>query len=125
MPSEKDDIKFDKLSDFRRSDYIPKNCIIALGQCIYYIISSDNISASFKNYILDIAFDLYFDLKHDSYSTALINSIKEGGNILSYKGDKSYVDQVIDAYDKIDKPKYTQKNTYEKRDKEIKQVLNI
>lgn len=45
---------------------IPKSSIIALGFSLEDILSAENISERFKQYLMDIVFRLYFELRKDS-----------------------------------------------------------
>ncbi len=90
LPLDQENIKLDSTNASYNNGNIPKSSILALGSCIYTILTSDKITEHFKNYIMDIVYRLYFDLRNIpallDYSVVLRNAVKQGG---SYKRSNS------------------------------------
>ncbi len=67
---------------------IPKSSILALSQCGYLVLQSEHITERQKGDLLDMVFDLYFELrssgKFDAYARVLLSSVAQGK---SYRSD--------------------------------------
>lgn len=66
-----------------QNDNIPKSSIIALCDAGRVILESDNLTSEFKNYLMNIVFKSYFELKASAktadYATVLREGLRRGG----------------------------------------------
>lgn len=81
---------------------IPKSAMLALCACARHVLQSDNLTVRFKNYLVDIVFWLYFDLRskpklHD-YATVLGRAISQGGTYRP-RDDRKYQSALIAAFE--------------------------
>lgn len=77
---------------------IPKSSILALSDCAYYVAVSQHVGSRLKNTLLNMVFELYFDLrssgKFDNYATVLLTAISK---YKSYRRDQAQYHEVIAA----------------------------
>jgi hypothetical protein len=61
---------------------IPKSSILALSDCLYSVLQSENIGTRVKRCLTNMAFKLYFDLrlsgKFDGYAAVLLTAMTRG-----------------------------------------------
>ena len=83
LPPEQDNIKMQSPLANHENANIPKSSVLVLGQVVKQILAADTVSDYFKQYIMDIVFRQYFNLratvKTRPYADAFINSIMKGG----------------------------------------------
>lgn len=83
---------------------IPKSAVLALAQCVRYVLESDNLGEQFQRYLLDIIFHLYFELKGSKngapYAVVLLAALKEGGTWKPHD-DTVYEDRLADAFNEL------------------------
>jgi hypothetical protein len=90
----------------RRADHengnIPKSSILALSQCARHILVSESIDQKLKQYLMDIIFRLYFDLREngnfDNYAEVLTNALSQGG-FYRPRSDDKYHRALVDAFE--------------------------
>lgn len=109
LPETQENIVLDNISTQHENGNIPKSSILALGQCLHHILTSQMITTNFKNYIASIAFKLYFDLQISDrtkpFSEVLKLSLKHGG--FNLYGDYTYYSScLITAFSVFDKIPY-------------------
>jgi len=88
---------------------IPKSSMLALGQVTKYILTSDIVADKFKQYIMDIVYRRYFDLRKvdntRKYAEALINAIRCGG-FRMLDVPKVYSQILLGTFEAFDKVPY-------------------
>jgi len=74
---------------------IPKSSILALSECSRLVLTSDNLTDRIKNYLLDMVFQVYFDLrlqgKFCDYAKVLGNALAQGGTFKSHHDEKYHL----------------------------------
>jgi len=109
LPKNQENIKLENSAATHQNDNIPKSSILALGYCIKKILKSDKFHQNFKNYIIEIVFYLYLQLKEISessdYAKALLNAMKAGG-IRMMSRDPIYIETLTDSLSSLDQIKY-------------------
>jgi len=120
LPSDQENIQLESLGADHENGNIPKSCMIALGEITKHLLVTDKLNDNFKQYIMDIIYHRYFELKKNentcNYAQAFINSIRSGGHEmldipLTYK--KELFDK-LNGFDQIPYIEYS---------KELKRLL--
>jgi len=101
MPKSQSNSILESTSLTNENGNIIKSSIITLGQCIQALLATEKMPIEFKDYMLAIAFDIYFDLKScqdtADYSDLIILSILCGG--AKYPNVKEeHIGQVISSF---------------------------
>lgn len=88
---------------------IPKSSMLALGQVTKQIILSNMVSDRFKQYIMDIVYRRYFDLrkvtKTKPYAEALLNAVRCGG-FRMIDAPVEYSQILLDTFEGFDRVPY-------------------
>lgn len=81
IPSNQENIQLESTAAIHENGNIPKSSILALGDCLCTILSSEKLTDQFKKYLLGIVLRLYLQLRgtHPHYAKALLLSVKSGG----------------------------------------------
>lgn len=83
IPLDQENVVLENTSLNHENGNIPKSSMLALGQVTKKILTSNTISDRFKQYIMDIVYSRYFDLKRvhatKAYAEALLNAVRLGG----------------------------------------------
>lgn len=91
------------------SKNIPLSSCIALGQCLRFVLGSEAVDNRFKQYLLNIIFRLYFDLrKHNEtlgYAVFLRTALRRGGPY-EQQNDEAYRAYLITAFQRHDQIPY-------------------
>jgi hypothetical protein len=70
---------------------IPKSAILALGECVRFVLESDGIAERQKGALVNMVFNLFFDFREAhgfaDYAETLLDSLRYGGPHLSKLGD--------------------------------------
>lgn len=86
---------------------IVASSILAIGQCIFIIADTEKIPLKFKRYLIEIVYDLYFNIKlphidaDEKYAQLLLKSLVMGGREF-HKGEADYNSLVLDTLLHID-----------------------
>lgn len=83
VPSKQANVILHSIDNLHDNGNIPKSSIIDLGFSLERILLAENISERFKQYLMDIVFRLYFELRKDSvtedYGKVLFSVLKGKG----------------------------------------------
>ncbi len=106
LPADQENIRLDDSALRGNTANIIQSSILALGRCIYTVSSSTNIPESFKKYLIEGVFSLYFDIRiwsnvNQKYAGLLLESLLKGGHQFCEK-DESYNGLVLDTLLHID-----------------------
>jgi len=106
LPADQENIQLDDSALRGNTANIIQSSILALGHCIYTVSSSTNIPESFKKYLIEGIFSLYFDIRiwsrvNQKYADLLLESLLKGGQQF-YKKDEDYNSLVLDTLLHID-----------------------
>lgn len=80
---------------------IPKSSILALGRSSRHVLESDHIKDVQKRYLMDMVFNLYFDLKEsgfEGYATVVLATLSRSG-FYSPRSDPKYRAALIRAFE--------------------------
>lgn len=120
IPSTQENVVLNSQDTENENGNIPKSTILALCRCFRFILSSKNISAEFKNYLLDSLFSLYFDIRvledYKGYAEVLKNALIQGGEYYMGKNRKDYIEQIVIAFNSFDSIPYNHEHVKEFRD---------
>ena len=104
-----ENIALETTSAAHENGNIPKSSMLALGQIVKLILTSNRVSCRFKKYITDMIYRRYFELMKKtetaSYAKALINSVLCGGfsmNNISHE----YVQCLLNTFERFDRIPY-------------------
>jgi hypothetical protein len=101
LPEEKPNFQIHKNNLETENSSILKCCILCLGRSIGSIVTCKSISLKFKKYILEMFFNLYFDMRvlvgKEICSQVLLNSVINQGSGYR-KIDESYIGTIISAF---------------------------
>jgi hypothetical protein len=88
---------------------IQKSSMLTLGQVLKYILNSPKVSDDFKQYIMNVVYAKYFELrsidKAKKYSDMFLDAIRYGGNDYSEFSDP-YNNILLDTFEEFDKVPY-------------------
>lgn len=91
-------------SNHHENGNIPKSSLIALGFSLEYLLFTENISERFKEYLMDIVFRFYFELRKDplteDYGKVLF-SILKGQGMFDKRGFREAVMEYFNRFDKV------------------------
>jgi hypothetical protein len=80
---------------------IVKSAIIALGECSWFILNGNELGEKFQDYLMDIIFELYFELRKSArsepYANVLALAVNYGG-ALSRRNDHTYHDELLRSF---------------------------
>ena len=120
IPSSQDNVILKSQDTENENGNIPKSTILALCRCFRFILNSENISPEFKNFLLDILFSLYFDIRiledYKGYAEVLKIALIQGGEYYLGKNRESYIEQIIIAFNSFDSIPYNHEYVKEFRD---------
>jgi len=79
VPSDQANVKLKRADDEHENGNIPKSSIIAFSQSLYTVLVSERIGERTKASIVDMAFEIYFDLrasgKFDGYAESMLKAL--------------------------------------------------
>jgi hypothetical protein len=109
IPLDQENVVLKSVDTDYENGSIPKHSILVLVECVRHILLANAISRRLKQYIMDIVFMLYFDLRKqpglEDYASVLVLTIKQGG-LYRRRNDDAYRSQVIQCFSEHDKLKY-------------------
>jgi hypothetical protein len=102
VPADQPNIVLRSTNTNHENGNIPKSSILALSQCCRSLLESQDVGDTFKRYLMDIVFELYFELrsshKLEQYAMVLRSAISQGG-FYSRKSDDAYRSALIVAFE--------------------------
>jgi hypothetical protein len=109
LPKDQSNIALQNTTPDNENNNIPKSSLIALGQCLGYVLCAENIHDKLKHDILKGVFSLYFNLvvmEAGGYAEVLLQILKQGKNnppecLYIYK---TQVEEAYKSFDKIPIP---------------------
>jgi hypothetical protein len=109
--ADRDDISIESESSAHENNNIPKSSIISMGECYWRIFVQREIPLGFKQYMLSIILNLYFELKKlnaDRLANVLLESIKYAGGGLRREEDLIvFVQEYFqESFDKVPHRRY-------------------
>ena len=108
-PVDQTNVVLEAVDGIHQNDNIPKSSIIVLTQCIRFILESGDVSDTFKKYLIDIVFELYFDLRASErmadYAKVLLMTLRYRSSI-DRDPDRQFLEQLSIYYRSLDKVHY-------------------
>jgi hypothetical protein len=109
LPPDQQNVKMEDASLNHDNGNIIKSSILAFGQCLKYVLSSDKFTQDFKAYICQIGFRLYFELHASPYakvfSDVLLLSMIKGG--IQFSTETQEIKEALrEAFAQFDKIPY-------------------
>ncbi len=106
-PVDQANVVLEAVDGEHQNDNIPKSSIIVLSQCIRFILESGDVSETFKQYLIDIVFQLYFDLRASErmadYSKVLLITLRYRYS-MDRDPDRQFIEQLgifFRSFDKV------------------------
>jgi len=107
IPRDQANIVLQRISVEHENDNIPKSSILALGNCLRIALEAPSFPDSFKRYLAEIAYSLYFrvrtECRRDDYARVLLMAIRAGGPAFSGRPASVYRTQLAEAWARFDK----------------------
>lgn len=95
LPEDQENVVLESTNFIHENGNIPKSSIMSLVNTLYEIVTSDNLEGRFKDYMAQIVFRNYLELRrienHSRYTNFFLSAILQGGwyerkNIVEYRG---------------------------------------
>lgn len=109
IPLNQENVVLENTSANHENGNIPKSSMLALGQITKQILTSNIVSDRFKQYIMDMVYRRYFDLRKvdatKDYAEALLNSVRCGG-FRMIDAPIEYTQTLLDTFESFDRIPY-------------------
>lgn len=83
VPGDQGNVRLGSMRADHENGNIPKSSILALGECVRPVLESNELGEDFQDYLMDIAFRLYFELSESEegaqFAVVLGNALRQGG----------------------------------------------
>ena len=83
VPQTQANVKLKSTRADHENGNIPKSSILALSECSRFVLESDYIGSRQKQYLMNMVFEMYFDLRSskdfEEYAVALRTAVSQGG----------------------------------------------
>ncbi len=110
VPPDQSNVRLESTRADHENGNIPKSSILALGDCLRSVLTSDRLEEKLRNSLADLVLRIYFELRGtplgDRYAESLLEAIRRGGFAMRNVWTGVYRDSVRASVQRQDRLEY-------------------